>query len=171
MERESKYNIEKLIVYIVNSKYIIFFLSLSISLFNDFPPCWIYLKPQPSKSPLLSAKHLLPLLPTPRTNTNQIPTMSDHQYKFNVTMTCGGCSGAVERVLKKLEGKRYTCFIVFSILTRWSLGVKTFDVSLETQTVNVTTEPTLSYDNVLEKIKKTGKTVNSGEADGESKEV
>ncbi|CAG8885756.1 unnamed protein product [Penicillium egyptiacum] len=79
--------------------------------------------------------------------------MSDHQYKFNVTMTCGGCSGAVERVLKKLE------------------GVKTFDVSLETQTVNVTTEPTLSYDDVLEKIKKTGKTVNSGEADGESKEV
>ncbi|KAJ5951432.1 Heavy metal-associated domain HMA [Penicillium vulpinum] len=79
--------------------------------------------------------------------------MSDHQYKFNVTMTCGGCSGAVERVLKKLE------------------GVKTFDVSLESQTVNVTTEPTLSYDAVLEKIKKTGKAVNSGEADGESKEV
>ncbi|KAJ6142605.1 hypothetical protein N7471_002058 [Penicillium samsonianum] len=79
--------------------------------------------------------------------------MSDHQYKFNVTMTCGGCSGAVERVLKKLE------------------GVKTFDVSLETQTVNVTTEPTLAYDDVLEKIKKTGKAVNSGEADGESKEV
>ncbi|CAI7644929.1 hypothetical protein N7516_010725 [Penicillium verrucosum] len=79
--------------------------------------------------------------------------MSDHQYKFNVTMTCGGCSGAVERVLKKLE------------------GVKTFDVSLESQTVNVTAEPTLSYDDVLEKIKKTGKTVNSGEADGESKGV
>lgn len=30
--------------------------------------------------------------------------MSDHNYKFNVTMTCGGCSGAVERVLKKLDG-------------------------------------------------------------------
>jgi copper chaperone CopZ len=30
--------------------------------------------------------------------------MVDHQYKFNVTMTCGGCSGAVERVLKKLDG-------------------------------------------------------------------
>ena len=28
----------------------------------------------------------------------------DHTYKFNVKMTCGGCSGAVERVLKKLEG-------------------------------------------------------------------
>ena len=30
--------------------------------------------------------------------------MSDHNYKFNVTMTCGGCSGAIERVLKKMEG-------------------------------------------------------------------
>ena len=31
--------------------------------------------------------------------------MAEHNYKFNVTMTCGGCSGAVERVLKKLDGK------------------------------------------------------------------
>lgn len=29
---------------------------------------------------------------------------ADHHYKFNVKMTCGGCSGAVERVLKKTEG-------------------------------------------------------------------
>jgi copper chaperone len=28
-----------------------------------------------------------------------------HTYEFNVTMTCGGCSGAVDRVLKKLDGK------------------------------------------------------------------
>jgi copper chaperone CopZ len=34
--------------------------------------------------------------------------MSEHHYKFNVTMTCGGCSGAVERVLKKLDGKSIT---------------------------------------------------------------
>jgi copper chaperone len=27
-----------------------------------------------------------------------------HTYKFDVVMTCGGCSGAIERVLKKLEG-------------------------------------------------------------------
>jgi hypothetical protein len=27
-----------------------------------------------------------------------------HHYKFNVKMTCSGCSGAVERVLKKMEG-------------------------------------------------------------------
>lgn len=30
--------------------------------------------------------------------------MADHTYNFNITMTCGGCSGAVERVLKKLDG-------------------------------------------------------------------
>jgi len=29
----------------------------------------------------------------------------DHTYKFNVSMSCGGCSGAVDRVLKKLDGK------------------------------------------------------------------
>ncbi|KAJ5880568.1 Metal homeostasis factor ATX1 [Penicillium subrubescens] len=79
--------------------------------------------------------------------------MSDHQYKFNVSMSCGGCSGAVERILKRLD------------------GVKAFDVSLETQTANITTEPTVSYDTVLAAIKKTGKTVNSGEADGQTMAV
>ena len=34
--------------------------------------------------------------------------MAEHNYKFNITMTCGGCSGAVERVLKKLEGEYHT---------------------------------------------------------------
>lgn len=29
-----------------------------------------------------------------------------HTYKFNVSMSCSGCSGAVDRVLKKLEGKQ-----------------------------------------------------------------
>ncbi|KAK5163705.1 Cytosolic copper metallochaperone [Saxophila tyrrhenica] len=74
--------------------------------------------------------------------------MAEHNYKFNVTMTCGGCSGAVERVLKKLD------------------GVKSYDVSLDTQTANIVTEENLEYATVLEKIKKTGKKVNSGEADG-----
>lgn len=31
--------------------------------------------------------------------------MSEHKYDFEITMTCGGCSGAVDRVLKKLEGE------------------------------------------------------------------
>jgi copper chaperone len=32
--------------------------------------------------------------------------MSEHNYKFEVAMSCGGCSGAIERVLKKLDGER-----------------------------------------------------------------
>jgi len=79
--------------------------------------------------------------------------MAEHHYKFNVKMTCGGCSGAVERVLKKLD------------------GVKDFSVSLDTQTADITTEDSVSYETVLEKIKKTGKQVNSGEADGVSMAV
>jgi copper chaperone len=31
--------------------------------------------------------------------------MSEHNYKFEVAMSCGGCSGAIERVLKKLDGE------------------------------------------------------------------
>lgn len=27
-----------------------------------------------------------------------------HTYKFDIAMSCGGCSGAVDRVLKKLDG-------------------------------------------------------------------
>ncbi|CEH17156.1 copper chaperone taha [Ceraceosorus bombacis] len=69
--------------------------------------------------------------------------MSEHEYRFNVAMSCGGCSGAVTRVLSKLE------------------GVSSFDVSLETQTVVV--KGTAPYDTVLEKIKKTGKEVREGQ--------
>ncbi|PYH81738.1 heavy metal transport/detoxification protein [Aspergillus uvarum CBS 121591] len=79
--------------------------------------------------------------------------MSDHQYKFDVTMSCGGCSGAVERVLKKLE------------------GVKSFDVSLESQTATVVTDASVSYETVLATIKKTGKTVTGGNADGQPQGV
>jgi hypothetical protein len=32
-------------------------------------------------------------------------TAEQRTYKFNVSMSCGGCSGAVDRVLKKLDGK------------------------------------------------------------------
>ncbi|KAJ8114706.1 hypothetical protein OPT61_g3485 [Boeremia exigua] len=79
--------------------------------------------------------------------------MAEHNYKFNIAMSCGGCSGAVERVLKKLE------------------GVKSYNVSLETQTADIVAEDSLSYETVLEKIKKTGKTVKSGEADGSPRDV
>ncbi|KAF2840798.1 putative iron/copper transporter Atx1 [Patellaria atrata CBS 101060] len=79
--------------------------------------------------------------------------MAEHNYKFNVAMSCGGCSGAVERVLKKLD------------------GVKSYNVSLDTQTAEIVTEETLDYSTVLNTIKKTGKRVNSGEADGEPQPV
>lgn len=79
--------------------------------------------------------------------------MAEHTYDFNITMTCGGCSGAVERVLKKLD------------------GVKEFDVSLPNQTAHIVTEESVDYATVLEKIKKTGKTVTAGKADGAAQEV
>ena len=44
--------------------------------------------------------------------------------------------------------------------------MKSYDVSLDSQTATVKTEESLDYSTVLEKIKKTGKKVNSGEADG-----
>lgn len=44
--------------------------------------------------------------------------------------------------------------------------MKSFDVSLEQQTATVITSDEVDYATVLEKIKKTGKKVNTGEADG-----
>ncbi|KAG9318882.1 copper chaperone taha [Chiua virens] len=63
------------------------------------------------------------------------------EYEFDVKMTCGGCSKAVERALSKVDGI-------------------TYDVNLENQKVVVTGD--VAYDDVLEKIKKTGKEVLSG---------
>lgn len=53
----------------------------------------------------------------------------------------------------------------------YQIGVKSFDVSLESQSATVTTEPAVSYETVLGTIKKTGKTVNKGEADGSAMAV
>ncbi|CAE6420288.1 unnamed protein product [Rhizoctonia solani] len=72
--------------------------------------------------------------------------MSEQTHKFNVVMTCSGCSGAIERVLKK---------------TKETGGVSSYEVSLDKQEVLVT--GTLPYEDVLAKIKKTGKDVKSGE--------
>lgn len=102
--------------------------------------------------------------------------MAEHTYKFDIAMSCGGCSGAVERVLKKLDGEiralatpshaplHATADSVFP-------GVKSYNVSLETQTAEIVTEDSLNYETVLEKIKKTGKTVKSGAADGVERDV
>lgn len=65
----------------------------------------------------------------------------DHTYQFNVAMSCGGCSGAVTRVLNRLE------------------GVKSVDANLETQLVTVTTAPEVDLDTVYNTIKKSGKEI------------
>ncbi|KAF9373415.1 Cytosolic copper metallochaperone [Podila verticillata] len=59
-------------------------------------------------------------------------------FVYDVTMTCSGCSGAVTRVLNKLQ------------------GVDSFQVALETQKVTVESS-TLSQDEILAVILKTGK--------------
>jgi copper chaperone len=70
-----------------------------------------------------------------------------HTYEFNVSMSCGGCSGAVDRAIKKLD------------------GVDSHEVSLDTQTAKVVSS-SLEFQTVYEKIAKTGKTVNSAKVDG-----
>ncbi|KAK7203357.1 antioxidant and copper/iron homeostasis protein [Myxozyma melibiosi] len=71
--------------------------------------------------------------------------MSSHEYQFNVAMSCSGCSGAVNRVLNKLE------------------GVSDVKITLDDQKVIVKTAENVSYDTVLAQIKKSGKEVRSGE--------
>ena len=118
--------------------------------------------------------------------------MAEHHYKFDVKMSCGGCSGAIERVLKKLDGKSdHSHFgegavyphrpqqgfpstpisLVIALTDLQRLGVKSYTVSLEDQTADVTTEEKLAYKDVLAKIQKTGKTVTAGQADGVTMDV
>ncbi|KAG6333649.1 hypothetical protein ID866_5436 [Astraeus odoratus] len=59
-------------------------------------------------------------------------------------MTCGGCSGAINRALTKFRDSEPG-------------KIDSFDVNLENQRVVVT--GAADYDTVLEKIKKTGKEV------------
>lgn len=66
----------------------------------------------------------------------------------------------------------YSLYLSKTICSDLSIpGVKSYNVSLENQTADITTAESLGYDAVLEKIKKTGKTVNSGEADGQAMAV
>ncbi|KAF3934724.1 hypothetical protein ABW20_dc0106462 [Dactylellina cionopaga] len=60
-------------------------------------------------------------------------------YEYDVAMSCGGCSGAVEKVLTKWK------------TTHPDLD---FNVTLETQKVRVTAPPTLSQEEIYEKINK-----------------
>lgn len=85
-------------------------------------------------------------------------------------MTCTGCSGAIDRVLKKTDGMFSLPFSLISAsrtdVARGIIGLSSYDVNLESQEVIVKTDK-VSYEEVLAKIKKTGKEVRSGEVVGE----
>ncbi len=74
-------------------------------------------------------------------------------------MTCGGCSGAVSRALKKAQengpGSKHHTLPRLKIAH--SQPVSSYDVSLEKQEVLVV--GTVPYDDVLAVIQKTGKEV------------
>lgn len=58
---------------------------------------------------------------TPATTQGETPEtvpkeLSEHAYIFRINMTCGGCSGAVNRVLSKLEGSASLLPIAFAPL-------------------------------------------------------
>lgn len=67
---------------------------------------------------------------------------ASNKYHFNVAMSCSGCSNAVDRVLKKLD------------------GVSDIKISLEDQTVDVVSST--DYDTVYNTIAKTGKKILDG---------
>lgn len=69
--------------------------------------------------------------------SDQVASADVHTSVFNVEMTCEGCSGAVNRVLKKLA------------------GVETIDIDMAAQRVAVT--GTASMEAMLAAIQKTGK--------------
>ena len=73
-------------------------------------------------------------------------------------MTCEGCSGAVKRVLGRVNGERFTC-ASFSLKDPCpSLcvpEVTKLDIDMEAQKVSV--ESTLSSDEILAVLKKTGR--------------
>jgi len=111
--------------------------------------------------------------------------MSEHKYEFSVTMSCSGCSGAVERVLKKLEGMSLSLSSTPISLSpflgnipgvgadmEWlCAGVKSYEVSLDSQTAVVVADESLPYEKVLRTIAKTGKKVTAGKADGVEQSV
>ncbi|KAJ4385074.1 Cytosolic copper metallochaperone [Neurospora sp. IMI 360204] len=77
--------------------------------------------------------------------------MSDeYKYEFNVEMSCGGCSRAVNHVLKKLE-ENETKVISYTVS----------EPKDSTATVITDDDSELLYDKIYGTISKTGKKVNS----------
>jgi len=84
-----------------------------------------------------------------------------HHYELHVKMSCSGCSGAVERVLGKLDGN-----LLLPLLPPHTLanppahaGVKDYKTDLTTQKVTVTADETVDLDKIQTVIGKTGKEI------------
>ncbi len=130
-------------------------------------------------------------------SSDAAPTADLQHIKFNVAMSCGGCSGAVTRALSKVEGlftflfplfplpsspvphTPYTTFFYTSrtgisackdsLLTIHAAGLDKFDVSLENQTADVwAPKDKVDSKAVIQKVLKTGKTVSRVTINGES---
>lgn len=84
-------------------------------------------------------------------------------------MTCGGCSGAVTRALKKVHdsGAGSERHAPLSLTIADFQPVTSYDVNLEKQEVLVI--GTIPYDDVLAAIKKTGKEVSINAVDASEK--
>lgn len=74
-------------------------------------------------------------------------------------MTCEGCSNTVQKVLNKFQGFIYNIFWYYfiSILILLGKGIDKINIDLKNQKVEVTS--TLTSDEILNIIKKTGKDV------------
>lgn len=73
-------------------------------------------------------------------------------------MTCDGCANQVKKVLGKLGGKRNICFVIITsgnLYFFYPDKVTNLDINVPEQIVKVTT--TLPKEEILENIKKTGK--------------
>jgi len=87
---------------------------------------------------------------------------SSGKFAFGAGMSCGGCSGAIERTLGRVPG----AFEVVRDPHRHGAGLKT-TTDLKTQRVDVEVEESarssVTYDDVLARIRKTGKPVHWGD--------
>lgn len=87
------------------------------------------------------------------------------KYEFNVSMSCGGCSRAVDKVLSKLQKDSQSSPEQTPEQTaEQTSGIPKYEVSLEKQTATVFAYPDVPYETILKKIAATGKKVNSAKA-------
>ncbi|KAI9731743.1 MAG: Cytosolic copper metallochaperone [Cirrosporium novae-zelandiae] len=100
------------------------------------------------------------------------PKEFHHQYLFKVEMNCSSCSTAVGKVLtalkKNVDIKSFDVALHPDLKARREAGVPPPSI---VGTVNVYTGEFVSYETVLERIKKTQKKVVSGTADGVNMEI